>query len=101
MKKKEWLKLSEEQLEKKLEQISDKIELQIYEKDDVVNICKELLLLNLESYNYVLQEQILYTLCNALAFYDVRKQLELYTMKKYKQNIAQGLEEYIDEILGE
>lgn len=100
MKENEWCKLPQKELERKLEQISDKMGLLCYKKEDVVEVCKKLLMLNLKSYNYDTQEQILYTLCNALAFYDVRDQLELHMLMDYKKDVALGLEEYIDEIVG-
>lgn len=91
--------LSQSQLMNEVEQISDKIEFLYYNVMDVIKICNQLLKVDLKTCTYEVREQILYTLCNAVEYYDVRNQLNLCQLLSLKYNIEKDLQEYIDEIV--
>lgn len=91
--------LSQNKLLNEVEQISDKIESLQYNTIDVIKICNQLLKIDLKTYSYEVREQILYTLCNAVGYYDVRSKLELFQLLTLRNDIEKDLQEYIDEIV--
>ena len=90
MNKKHFYGLSQSQLLSEVEQISDGIESLQYNAIDVIKICNQLLEIDLKTCTYEVREQILYTLCDAVGYYDVKNKLKLFVNEEINLPTRQG-----------
>lgn len=92
-------KLSESELKTVIEEISDMILALQYKTSIVIEIFVQMLTLDLLSYSYEIREQILYVMCNAVGYYDIRHEIDLSKLLTIRNDVEKDLQEYIDEII--
>ena len=88
----------EDELIKISEEIGDKIIFRGYNQEQVLCLVNELLRINLLSVNYETREQILYVLCDAAAYYDIRNIVKWDSVMNIKDKLEDDLQEYVEEL---
>lgn len=81
------------------EEIGDKINFRSYSQEQVIYIVRELVKINLLSVRYETREEILSVICDAVANYNVKGQLEWRNILSIKDKLEDDLKEYIEEFI--
>lgn len=82
-----------------LESIGDKITYKSYNTEEVQFIITELLKEDILSFSYTLREQILYVICEANGFYDIKNNVDLGRLSEIVNFVEDDLKEYINEAI--
>lgn len=90
---------NEDDLLKISEEIGDKIRFRGYEQEQVLCLVNELVRINLLSINYETREQILDVLCDAVAYYDMRNNVNWNSVVSIKNKLEDDLQEYVEELV--
>jgi len=88
---------SEDELCTILELISDKINFNGYEEQELILLVKEILDIDILSLSYTVREQLLSTLCDAVSYYDIRNKVDWGRVLSIRNDIEDDLKEYIEE----
>lgn len=78
------------------EEIGDKIIFRGYSQEQVIYIVKGLVKINLLSVKYETREEILNVLCDAVANYNIKDQIEWRNILSIKDKLEDDLKEYIE-----
>lgn len=82
-----------------LESIGDKITYKAYNTEEVQLIITELLKEDILSFSYTLREQILYVMCEACGFYDIKNNVDFNKLSEIVNFVEDDLKEYINEVI--
>ena len=80
-------------------EIGDIIRFRGYNKEQLLCLVNELLKINLLSVNYKTREQILDTLCDAVAYYDIHNIVKWDSVMNIKDKLEDDLQEYVEEFI--
>lgn len=89
----------EEELEKVVELIGDKIIFKGYQECEVITLVELLLNIDILSLKYSARELILNTLCDAVAYYDIYSKINWEKIQQIRDDVEDDLKEYIDDFL--
>ena len=89
----------EDELLKISEEIGDKIRFRGYNQEQVLCLANELVRINLLSVNCETREQILYVLCDAAAYYNIRNRVNWDSIMSMKGKLEDDLQKYIEEFI--
>lgn len=81
------------------EEIGDKIIFRGYDQEQILFLVNELVRINLLSVNYETREQILYVLCDAISYYDIRSEVKWNNIISIKDKLEDDLKEYVEELV--
>ena len=81
------------------EEIGDRIRFRGYNKEQLLCLVNELLRINLLSVNYETREQILDTLCDAVAYYNIRNRVNWDSIMSMKGELEDDFQKYIEEFI--
>ena len=89
----------EDELEIISAEIGDIIRFRGYNEEQLLCLVNELLRINLLSVNYKTREQILDTLCEAVAYYDIHNRVNWDSIMSIKDKLEDDLQEYVEEFI--
>ncbi len=94
---KEWS--DEKDLISTVEFINDIIDFKGYSDEEVILIVNQLIKIDILSLQYTAREQILNTLCNSYANYNIKEKIDIKKIIDIKNVIEDDLKGYIEELL--
>lgn len=82
-----------------LEIIGDKLTYKSYNTEEVQLIITELLKEDILSFSYAVREQILYVICEANGFYEIKNSVDFNRLSEIVSFVEDDLKEYINEVI--
>lgn len=96
----EMLTISDEKnIEELVSQMSDRIRMLDYSKEQLLVLIEDYVKMNLLNMKYQTREAILNMICDAVNYYDIRKDINCKPLIAIRDALEEDLKEYVDEIV--
>lgn len=90
---------TESDLIKIVEEINDKVIYKCYSSQQIISLVNEIIKINLLSIKYETREEILYFLCDVVAYYGLLDGVKWKSVINIKDKLEDDLKEYVAEII--
>lgn len=90
---------TESDLIKIVEEINDKVIYKCYSSQQIISLVNEIIKINLLSIKYETREEILYFLCDVVAYYGLLDGVKWKSVINIKDKLEDDLKEYVEEII--
>ena len=90
---------TETDLIKIVEEINDKVIYKCYSSQQIISLVNEIIKINLLSIKYETREEILYFLCDVVAYYGLLDGVKWKSVINIKDKLEDDLKEYVEEII--
>lgn len=91
----------EKDIEVLVSQMSDRIRMLHYSKEQILTIIEDYIKINLLDMKYQTREAVLYMICDAVNYYDIRRDMDCEPLLAIRDDLEEDLKEYVDEIIYE
>ena len=91
----------EKDIEVLVSQMSDRIRMLDYSKEQILTIIEDYIKINLLDMKYQTREAVLYMICDAVNYYDIRRDMDCEPLLAIRDDLEEDLKEYVDEIIYE
>ncbi|MEE1342555.1 MAG: hypothetical protein U0L23_07535 [Lachnospiraceae bacterium] len=91
----------EKDIEVLVSQMSDRIRMLDYSKEQILTIIEDYVKINLLDMKYQTREAVLNMICDAVNYYDIRRDMNCEPLIAIRDDLEEDLKEYVDEIIYE
>lgn len=91
----------EKDIEVLVSQMSDRIRMLDYSKEQILTMIEDYVKINLLDMKYQTREAVLNMICDAVNYYDIRRDMDCEPLIAIRDDLEEDLKEYVDEIIYE
>ena len=91
----------EKDIEVLVSQMSDRIRMLDYSKEQILTIIEDYVKINLLDMKYQTREAVLNMICDAVNYYDIRRDMNCEPLIAIRDDLEEDSKEYVDEIIYE
>ena len=91
----------EKDIEVLVSQMSDRIRMLDYSKEQILTKIEDYVKINLLDMKYQTREAVLNMICDAVNYYDIRRDMNCEPLIAIRDDLEEDLKEYVDEIIYE